>query len=412
MMENTTQSEASPSPALLAFRLGWTTSELLGWLRKGVRPIQHPAHDGDEDYAPRLSVSEGHPASKAEAFWLAAQRHGDLAAALGLWPEQMPEEFQQVRRLPGEIERWLKGAQVRDMTPAALRRLLNTWSLEVWSRLEARDDALGRAFVAGMSLADTYWYLRRPSRTAGLDRRLAQEDWRRLLSIYRLDAERGRLQSLAGALPDGVLGVIRRHLRSWSIGTELYYDEGRLQRLAWPFRRSHPLGFLHRWRKVSRSSELRPVDERAIQDALERQAEIWHSLLFGQRKPESYLYARERQWIVWLARGLAFSLLLGLIGGVVIVVASIAAVWLGGVAVPSLFRAVQDTMAQASTTGWNDLLKLISSLLAAVGAFVAVIRPLPGWLWVLYKRIRHWLIVYLVARRTCVPWDRELRKAG
>jgi hypothetical protein len=80
--------------------------------------------------------------------------------------------------------------------------------------------------------------------------------------------------------------------------------------------------------------------------------------------------------------------------------------------VPSLFRAVQDTMAQASTTGWNDLLKLISSLLAAVGAFVAVIRPLPGWLWVLYKRIRHWLIVYLVARRTCVPWDRELRKAG
>jgi hypothetical protein len=397
---------------VLAFRLGWTVAELLGRLRKGQRPMQERARH-DEAYAPRLSVSDGRPANQAEAFALTARRLVDLATALDLWPEPLPEKFQQVRRLPDEIERWLQGAQVRDMTPAGLRRRLNEWSLEVWSRLEARDDGLARAFVAGMSLADTYWYLRRPARAAGVDRRLAEEDWRRLLSIYRLDAERGRLQGLADDLPEDVAGVIRSHLRQWSIGTELYYDdEGRLRRLAWPFRRSHPLGILHRWRKVKRSPELPPADERAIQTALERQAQTWHSLLFGLRKPESYLYARERQVVMWLARGLAFFLLLGLLGGLAIVLVSLAAVWVGGVAVPSLFKAMQDTVAQATTTGWNDLLKLISSLLAAIGAFVAIIRPLPGWLWTLYKQIRHLLIVNLVARRTLVDWDRELRKGG
>ncbi len=404
--------EPGVSQSVLAFRLGWTATELLGRLRKGVRPFQSRVRH-DEAYAPRLSVSDGRPANKAEAFELTAHRLVDLAEALDLWPEPPPEAFREARRLPDEIERWLRGAQVRDMTPAALRRLLNEWSLEVWSMLEARDDKLARAFVAGMSLADTYWYLRRPARAAAVDRRLAQEDWRRLLSLYRLDAERGRLQGLADELPDGVADVIRSHLRHWSIGTELYYDkEGRLRRLAWPYRRSHPLGLLHRWRPITRSPELAPADERAIQDALERQALTWHALLFGLRKPESYLYARERQMVMWAARGLAFFLLLGLIGGAAIVLVSVAAVWLGGVAVPSLFNAMQDTVAQATTTGWNDLLKLISSLLAAIGAFVAIIRPLPGWLWTLYKGIRHRLVVYLVAVRTRVDWDRELRKAG
>jgi hypothetical protein len=155
---------------------------------------------------------------------------------------------------------------------------------------------------------------------------------------------------------------------------------------------------------------LAPGDERAIRDSLARQAEIWHSLLFGLRTPESYLYALDRRLVVWLTWFLLFVVVVLPIALIGLLLAAVAATWLGGVVVPSLFEAVQDTLAQAETASWNDLLKLFSSLLAAVSALVVGIRLVLRRLRQLTERIRHELFAYFVARRTLIPWDRGLKK--
>jgi hypothetical protein len=93
-----------------------------------------------------------------------------------------------------------------------------------------------------------------------------------------------------------------------------------------------------------------------------------------------------------------------------LLLASVAAAWLGGVVVPSLFDAIQDALAQAKTASWTDLLKLFSSLLAAVSALAVGIRLVLRWLRQLTERIRHELSAYFVARRTLIPWDRGIEK--
>jgi len=65
-----------------AFLLGWTLAETLGRLRGGARPYRRsPA---DDNYAPRLNVSENEPGSSGLAFWTATHRLLALADALEL----------------------------------------------------------------------------------------------------------------------------------------------------------------------------------------------------------------------------------------------------------------------------------------------------------------------------------------
>jgi hypothetical protein len=407
MAQEQVETESGNRPPLLAFRLGWTTAELLGRLRRGYRPRKLPAHD--DDYAPRLSVSHGQPTSVGEQFWLAARRLVDLGEALDLWSQPAsPAPPHLVHLLPARLEDWVEGDKSVALTPAELREMLNDWSLDAWSRLHVQDDALARTFTAGMSLADTYWSLRRPPATGTEDTRLKRELWNEPLRFRRLAEERRRLKEIAGDLPTGISDVLRHHLRHWSIGTELVRDGGRLSRVHWLHRPSHRLGLLHRRTPATKVPSLDRDEERAIQDALERQAEIWRDLIFGLRTPESYLYLRERAWLAWLARALFLLLLLVPLGIIAVTLVSLASVWLGGVAVPGLLSAVENTVDQAPVTAWNDLLKLLSTLLTTIGAFVVGIRPVARWFQQAYHRIHHEVTVFMVTQRTLNRWDRRL----
>jgi hypothetical protein len=69
-----------------------------------------------------------------------------------------------VNQLPQDLSAWLAGESTQFYSLHELRELLNAWSLQIWARLDgASVDGL-RAFTAGMSLADTFWYLRLPTR--------------------------------------------------------------------------------------------------------------------------------------------------------------------------------------------------------------------------------------------------------
>lgn len=407
MPQEQVEIELGNTQPLLAMRLGWTTAELLGRLRRGYRPRKRPVHD--EDYAPRLSVSRGQPTGAGEQVWLAARRLVDLSEGLALWPHPLsPGAGHPIKDLPTRIESWLEGDDSGALTPAGLWETLNDWSLDAWSRLHVQDDSLARAFTAGMSLADTYWSLRRPPRAGTKDTRLRRERWDEPLRFRRLAEEQRRLKEIAGDLPAGISDILRRHLRHWSIGTELVRDDGQLTRVHWLRRPSHRLGILHRRTPAAKIPELDRDEEQAIQAALERQAKIWRDLIFGLRTPESYLYLRERAWLAWLARALFLLLLLVPLGAIAVTVVSLASVWLGGVAVPTLFSAVENTVDQAPVTAWNDLLKLLSTLLTTIGAFVVGIRPLARWFQEAYLRIHHEVTVFMVAQRTLSPWDQHL----
>lgn len=387
----TLPSETSASARVRsAFLLGWSVSETLGRLRKGVRPSPKPSTPAT-DNAPRLVVADGTVDKPADAFEFAVQRIVQFYQELGYETgDKVSPLTKEINALPDKVSGWLEGKSAEFYSQGALRNLLNDWSLQVWARLDSESADCARAFTSGMSLADTYWYLRLPKqRSKGLKPvQYKQEDWRRLLSKYRLDVERSRLQGLADNLPRYVAAVIRKELEEWSIGTQLIYQGDQL------VRNKH----------VKKSAELKPEDEEKLYQALERQTQYWEAMLFGLREATTFLWAsdpwriRIGRWVGLFVAQLVTALILVLISGVI-------AYFLAWIPLPLLLRFLNEK--QAGVSDWLAVVTLLWTVLIAV--------PVPIVLRAAYQFTRgaqQWLdemlTIWFIARRTLVPWNRYL----
>lgn len=218
---------------LQAFQLGWTSTEILGRVRRGARPPKTQP-DRSPTYSPRLSVSTGELRTSTDQFHEAVLRLEALSFALGLISDKMSPE--DPMRAPIErLKRALAGADNEKFGPLSrLRQELQEWSLKARTQLLAQDQRLARAMRTGASLADTFWYMRQvtePSseqketetrseriRARQSDKVRRGEDWRRLLSDDRLKVERVWWKGLDEALPPYIPGGLGRHLRHWQIG--------------------------------------------------------------------------------------------------------------------------------------------------------------------------------------------------
>ncbi|MFQ6102068.1 MAG: hypothetical protein ACE5OS_12665 [Anaerolineae bacterium] len=406
------------TPTRQAFLLGWTLAEMLGRLRRGARPVRR--RPVSEDYAPRLSVSDNEPGGSGRAFWTAARRLLALAEALDLLEEDADQRDaweQQLRDLPLQIETAEAQGDIRYTTPAELREILDRWSLAAQGRLNARSPDLTQALTAGASLADTCWYLRSPPRPSKtelsrprserlaklLDRRLAAGDWRRLLSYYRLNVERTRVNSLRYALPSYVPDVLIRHLRAWTIGEVLYYDDlSRLRRRPWWQSPAFQMWLPRRMRRQNRSPILLPEDEIALVKALNQQETRWRQMLFGFRRPEDFLHRRDYITICLLRRLLLSLLLLGigLAAGVLLYA-------LGLIATAAVWPAFQPLMQGVELGDWLKVITTVAGWLSVLGLLG---KALFQWTREAQAHIHHWLVVLFIARRAYVPWDRMIRE--
>jgi hypothetical protein len=370
-----------------AFLLGWAVSQTLGHLRKGARPSSR-ASTRPADYAPRLVVSDGVAEKSTDEFVLAAQRMVQFYRELGFeGGDQVSPLTQAVNQLPQEISAWVYGESSKFHSPHELRELLNAWSLQVWAQLGGASADSMRAFTSGMSLADTYWYLRLPTHRPKGSKpgELSEENWRRLLAKYRLDIERSRLHTLEKHLPPYAAVVISRQLGAWRIGTELGYRDGKLVRI----------------KDGKEKGALKPNDEAKLQQALARQAQNWEAMLFGSREATTFLLARDRRLIV---AGRLVGLFFALLGTAFFLTAAAAAIalFLSVTLLPALLRFLTNEKAGASD--WLAIVSFLWTILIAV--------PVPLVLRAAYQFTRGaqtWLsdelTLFFITRRTYVPWD-------
>ena len=387
-LEGLSMSEANAeSRVRIAFLLGWSVSELHGRLRQGVRPMP-PASASAAEYAPRLDVADGEIEKSTDAFVFTAQRVARFSHALEFeTPAQASPLAQEIFALPENARAWLAGTR-KFYTPRELRDLLNAWTMQVWAQLDALSPASAQAFTAGMSLADTYWYLRLPARRPA--RAPSGESWQRLLSKFRLEVERTRLASLEKHLPAYVAPVIRKQLRAWSIGTALVYRDGRLTRDS----------------KIKNAATLTAEDETRLQNALAKQANEWSNLLFGWRAATTYLRDADRWWITIGRRAGLFGVLL--VTTLALVLFSMwIAIFLSVAVLPGLFAFL--TQKQPGLGDWLGIVNFLWTLLIAapvpliLRAIFQATRTLQQWL-------DDQLMIYFIDRRTAVGWNRYLKE--
>ncbi|HEX9077121.1 MAG TPA: hypothetical protein VF932_15150 [Anaerolineae bacterium] len=379
----------NPKQANTAFLLGWAISETLGRYRRGIVPQSFRQSTGPADSAPRLLVATGSVEKSGDAFEFAARRVCELYRVLAFESgNQVSPLTQSIYELPQQIHNWLEGTSSKFYTQRELRDLLNEWSLQVWARLDGISADSARALNSGMSLADTFWYLRPPSRRP--KEALSEESFRRMLSKYRLEAERARLQSLSECLPAFVVPVIQRQLRSWSIGTELGYRNGELVHI----------------RNGNEREPLTKTDEVRVQRALRRQVRNWELLIFGMRQPTSFLLAQDRRWIAIL-RWVALFVTLFLTSLFLIVLSQLAAYFIAVGPLPGLIRFFNEQQAH-----FSEYLAVVSLLWT-----ILIASPLPLVLRAAYQGTRgiqvyldQALTIWFIARRSHVPWDTYVRK--
>ena len=371
-----------------AFLLGWSISELLGRYRKGVRPPPAQKSPRPAEYARRLDVSNGSVERATDGFLFAAQRVVQFYRELGFESDEQASSLtKEIYALPQKIDDWLEHRAMTFYSQRELRDLLNDWTLQIWARLDGESADSARALTAGMSLADTYWYMRLPrQRPKGSNtKQSSEEDWRRLLSKYRLDIEQSRLQSLNANLPRYVVPVIRQHLKAWSVGTELVYQDGKLVRNE----------------KNVKSPSIKPEDEAALQEALARQVQNWEAMLFGWREATTFLWTRDRRLIPILRFGGLFGVMLGT-AFFLLLISAIVGYFIAFGPLPLLFRLLTEN--QAKITEWLAVVSLLWTILVAV--------PVPIVLRATYQFTRsaqQWLddklTIRFIAKRTLVMWD-------
>ncbi len=374
----------------MAFLLGWTVSELLGHLRKGVRPAQSAPIT--EDYAPRIIPSNGAVDKPADAFVFAAHRLIQFWRQTGFEKDEKTSALNlEIYVLPNQIRAWLNGEEKTFYSAGQFRTLLNEWSLQVWARLNGVSADCARAFSEGMSLADTYWYMRLPTRRPKelSAAQMREEDWRTLLSRYRLDVEGSRLKGLDRHLPRYVSRIIRNHLNEWSIGTELYYEGSRLKRSR------------HRKKAV----ELARDDEKDLQRALGRQMENWEAMLFGFREAETFLPIRDQR-LVRIARWMGLLVVFLLTAFFLLLVSALIGFFAGAALLPQVNQSL--TGKEVEVSDWLSVVSLLWTILF-VTVIPIVLRAAYRFTRDAHQWIHDWLMVFFITRRTLVKWDRYLR---
>ncbi len=377
--------------ATLAFLLGWAVSELLGLVRKGIR-VSPAAASASPDYAPRLTASQGSLDAATDALLFSADRVASFYRQLGLEPGETSPLTKELDALPGRNREWLEG-KGQPVTAHSLYDLLEPWTLQAWAELNGASKDSARAFTAGLSLADTYWYMRLPARRKNLKAsQTGEEGWRRLLSRYRLDIARSRLHTLRDDLPPYVVDVISNHLRAWSIGTEVGYRDNR------------PV-FIPNGKE---SAPLTEEDEANLQRALARQVQNWEAMLFGLREAPTFLHGRDR---LLIAVGRWAGMFLADFGTALffVLAAVLLALFLGATLVPGLLA-----LFRGSPPGLSDWLSIIGLLWTILLALPVplVVRAAYQLTRGAQKGLDYWLTAYFVTRRTYIPWDHYMKHGG
>ena len=375
-----------PEQVLTAFRLGWTISEVFGYVRKGtLEYVRDPrAHNSYFAHtAPRLSYSS-RDLSPAQALWIAALHLVKLSGALGL----RDQRFRELDTFLHNLRDYLDNP-APDLRPTVRQvyDFLESWSDWAWSELNSRHEILGRAFTYGGSVADTYWYMRRPDRR---DFALRQESWHTLLRKERLREEAERIEEIREYFPDFVAPALKHSLAKWGIAEQLMQLAESIE--------------------GSNRPELPEEVEKEVYRSLEKQAKIWHELLFGIRRPQSYLRSSDR-W-QWRALHLVFFFLVA--GGVLILTVhglKLTSSWLGSTFFPSLWNYVLALQpeGQRPSLQMKDFFSLVPLLLAAVGFL-----PLFGnWLFRSLRALYVWqgklILCWFIKRRTVIPWNQSLK---
>lgn len=400
-----------------ALSLGWVLAEILGRWRQGLQPPRKPqTHD-------RLSFSS-HEVLPGDALSMAAQRALILAQNLQLAVPQ-PDTASEVTiaSLSDLVDAYMADPQAHPLPDAeAVRSMLEDWSRSVWIALAARSQDLATAFSLGGSLADTYWYMWPPGRTAKRKVRV-KETWQDLLSRQRMGELISRLRMIEESLPPNVAPALMHSLDRWGIATELERRrDGKLRisyKLLFALRRfswARKLRYRLKVRKFRSLSgmvvSLSGDEERALYRNLARQAEIWGDLVRGDRLPVSYLTPSDWEWINWVSRITYMAAIL--LGGVL------------GVATMSvllpLFSRVSLRVSSATSqalpeitkkeflgipldprelSAWFSVIATLSTFVVFVGGVVArFFRTLVG----VYDRLRAWLIRRRIQARTTIVW--------
>ncbi len=339
----------SPNPVLLAVRLGWLTVETFGRLRRYAHSGYKP-HDSSGNAARRFSFSDRSLSEHNEFFFAVDQLHRTAARlSTELLPCPLPAT--------DKLSQWLADSLDLDTCQGEL----DDWGTQVWIALSTENELVGRGFTYGGSLADTYWY----TDVLGPDR------FAELLKPRRLEYIAARFDSIANHLPPDTAQV-------------LHYT-------------------LYKWRDQGQIDKLDPAGKKRALRLLESQAKVWHDLLFGSRPTDSYLLATDHRLIV-----------LGAIGStLVFVLMAMIGVWLTVLTMSSAGRTVAAEMTglsqeigQAQSAFVADLLEwqkwstLLATLSSMVVLLAGLVTNLSGWVVWLYRRLRGWLKLQFIYRRT------------
>jgi hypothetical protein len=334
---------------LLAVRLGWLAVETFGRLRRYARS-GYKLSDPPGNAARRFGFSDRVLNEHDEFFFAVDQLHRTAARLkVELPPCPLPA--------PAKLTEWLAAGP--DLNTC--QDELDNWGTQVWITLSTEDELMGRGFTYGGSLADTYWYTDV----------LGPERFAELLRPQRLEYLAARFDSIADHLPSYVAQV-------------LHYT-------------------LYKWRDGGQMGRLDPAGKKHALKLLESQAKVWHDLLFGSRPADSYLLAMDQRLMRLGAAGITLVLALMVMVGV----------WLAVLTLSSAGRTVTAEMTglsqeigevQAAFVGdlldwqkWSTLLATLSSMAVLLAGLVTNVSGWVGWL---YRRLKEWLKIQFIYRRT------------
>lgn len=165
---------------------------------------------------------------------------------------------------------------------------------------------------------------------------------------------------------------------------------------------------LYQWRVADQLKDFDDDQKKRVLNRLEAQAKVWHDLLFGLQRAESYLTIRDRRLISWGASGM--TILLVVLVGLIVWLAVLLLAGAGrsllasttGLSVP-LPQSSGDLMAEMlNWQNWSALLATLSSVVVILAGFIS---QLSGWMITFHKRAWAWLKFRRIFIRTYRRWD-------
>lgn len=388
--KNSDSTLARDSQITNAFLLGWALAETLGHARRGSIPGNPKPLP--KDILPRLTLSDNDDRDDSTEYLVSAERVVQLYRAFEFEPlDRLTPLTAEVEALFAKLRAWYENAQNPPVKTEDLLGIFNPWSRQVGAQLNALGTEMYRAFVTGMSMADTYWALHvatRLSEEKRADIEREKLDLRHMLSKKRLDAEQRRLKTLQSYLPRYVVLVMCKHLEKWSIGETLAEQDGNVVVM-----------------DTRTSTRLTARNEDAIQKALRDQQRKWKRMLFGSWQATSFLRPQEQRKIAWIREGISMAAMSSLTA---ILIAALGTVFY--VLVTVLIPVIAQMSSGAKTSDLIAFGALTLSVLLAI-------LKLPSDYFLFPLRVRQnlkqwlddWLTIRYVSQRTLVQWDEHLK---